>query len=224
MRRLVAPPLDRVSAVLDRPAISPNAVTGVGAAIGIVGCVFIARGWFLAGLGLFLVNRVVDGLDGPLARRRPPTTLGPMFDLLADHLIYEGFVIAMAIVRPEARLASVVLVSTYVMNSVSVLVTGQLLDAHHVAGADERGLRLPAGFAEGTETIAVYVLMALWPDAYELLAWIFSAVVAATVLQRLVFLRRSLGRGAVAVPADAKYEPAGDGKGDEERDRGQETR
>ena len=50
---------------------------------------------------------------------------------------------------------------------------------------DERSLRFTAGLAEGTETIAAYVLICLLPAHAEIIVWAFAAIVGVTVLQRV---------------------------------------
>ncbi|MFB3819856.1 MAG: CDP-alcohol phosphatidyltransferase family protein [Candidatus Methylomirabilales bacterium] len=65
-----------------------------------------------AGLALFLVAGITDGLDGFVARtRRQKTTLGMVLDPLADKLLLTSTVIVLTILRELPRWFTVILVS-----------------------------------------------------------------------------------------------------------------
>ncbi|MGQ7148234.1 CDP-alcohol phosphatidyltransferase family protein, partial [Escherichia sp. SS-MK2] len=57
-----------------------------------------ALGWYLAALVVILLNRLLDGLDGALARRRGLTDAGGFLDISLDFLFYAlvpfGFILA----------------------------------------------------------------------------------------------------------------------------------
>lgn len=66
----IKPLLHQCVRVLDKPGITPDGLTLVGFAIGVLALPFLALGWYLAALVVILLNRLLDGLDGALARRR----------------------------------------------------------------------------------------------------------------------------------------------------------
>ncbi|CTQ01549.1 hypothetical protein BN1200_1040062 [Klebsiella variicola] len=70
------PLLNAVAGALDRPGISPDGLTLLGFAIGVLALPFLALGWYSAALVAILFNRLLDGLDGALARRRGLTDAG----------------------------------------------------------------------------------------------------------------------------------------------------
>ncbi len=184
-------PLDRAVVPLERLGISPNAVTATGFAFGVAACVAIAnRHWWL-GLVLWLANRLGDGLDGPLARRRGATDLGGMLDVIADFAIYGGVLVAIGIALPETRVACLVVFLTYYLSGSLFLAFSSLATKRQLEG-DGRSLQFPAGIAEGTETIAAYVLIFAFPAQAEVLLWIWAALVAITLLQRLAIITRLL--------------------------------
>lgn len=184
VRRLLAAPLDRAAALLDRAGIAPLALTGLGWVVGVAACVAAATGhWSLALVG-WLLNRTLDGLDGPLARRRGATDLGGYLDLLADFSIYAGFVLAVGLERPEARVACLVLLTTYYLSGTAFLALSPLLERRGVTG-DGRSLLFVGGLAEGTETVLAYVAFCLLPERAEAVAWVFAVMVGITAVQRV---------------------------------------
>lgn len=191
-RRLVEPAVGATARRLDRAGLSPTALTAAGFAAGVGACVAAALAVWPLALGLWLANRALDGLDGPLARMRGATDRGGFLDIAADFAVYAGFVLAVAIAEPDARLACVALLVAYYVSGTAFLAWSSLAERRAFATGDERSLRFVGGLAEGTETIAVYVLFCLLPGSAATIAWAFTVLVAITALQRVVFAVRAL--------------------------------
>ena len=193
-RARLAPALDRGAAVLDGIGVPAWALTALGLVVGVGACAAAALGrWDLA-LVLWLANRTLDGLDGPLARLGGASELGGMLDFVADFVVYSGFVVGVAIAEPGARLACVVLLATYLVNNVALLSFSSMVERLRLSFGDERSLRFTTGLAEGTETIVAYVLFCLFPSAAAGIAWGFAALVAVTAVQRVALAAQVLGR------------------------------
>ena len=94
----IKPLLHQCVRVLDKPGITPDGLTLVGFAIGVLALPFLALGCYLAALVAILLNRLLDGLDGALARRRGLTDAGGFLDISLDFLFYAlvpfGFILA----------------------------------------------------------------------------------------------------------------------------------
>lgn len=84
----IKPLLHQCVRVLDKPGITPDGLTLVGFAIGVLALPFLALGWYLTALVVILLNRLLDGLDGALARRRGLTDAGGFLDISLDFLFY----------------------------------------------------------------------------------------------------------------------------------------
>lgn len=184
-RRLLSPPLDAAAGALAAARVPALAVTGAGWLAGVGCCVGVAGGHWTAGLVLWLLNRLLDGLDGPLARRTGASDLGGFLDIVADFSIYAGFVVAVAVAVPGARLAAAALLTAYYVSGTAFLALSSLVERRGGGLGDQRSLRFVGGLAEGTETIVVYVLFCLFPGHAALIAWLFTAAVAVTAVQRV---------------------------------------
>ena len=185
VRAAMAPGLHRVGRRLAAAGVRPVTLTAAGWAVGVGACVAVALGLWPLALALWLGNRLLDGLDGAVARATGPTDRGGFLDIVADFSIYAGFVVGLAIAVPSARLACVVLLSAYYVSGTAFLALSSLLERRRHRLGDERSLRFSGGLAEGTETVAVYVLLMLLPGHTELIVWLFAAAVAVTALQRV---------------------------------------
>ncbi len=202
VRRALEPTLDAAAAGLARLGFRATTLTVAGWVVGVAACVAVATShWHLALVG-WLLNRVLDGLDGPLARRTGSSDLGGFLDIVADFSIYGGFVVAAAIAEPDARLALVVLLGTYYLSGTAFLALSSVLERRGEAGradrdqlSDGRSLLFVGGLAEGTETVVVYALICLMPQHLSAIAWLFAAAVAVTAVQRIA-LGIHLLRGA----------------------------
>ena len=153
---------------------------------GLAGAAAISGGYFSAGLGLILANRLLDGLDGAVARANGPTVLGGYFDIVADFAFYVSVPLGFGLVDPANTQAALVLVASFVLTGVSFLAYA-VIAAERGARTDAHGRKsffYSTGLAEGGETIAVFIAFALFPAWFVPLAYAYAALCVLTVFQR----------------------------------------
>ena len=186
LRPLIDPPLNRAGRALAGWCITANMLTFTGLAVGLGGAVAIAFGHLWMGLALIIANRVLDGLDGAVARASAPTSLGGYFDIVADFAFYVSVPLGFGVMASANTLPALVLVASFVLTGVSFLAFAVI--------AAERGDRSEAhgkksffystGLAEGTETIAVFIAMCLFPAWFGVIAYAYAGLCVLTVFQR----------------------------------------
>jgi phosphatidylglycerophosphate synthase len=187
MRQMLAPVLTRAGAKLAAAGVPASALTAAGWIAGAGACAATAAAAWPAALGLWLANRLLDGLDGPTARAAGKATeAGGFLDIVADFSVYAGVVLGLAIAVPGARLACVALLTAYYISGTAFLALSSLAERRGQDLGDERSLRFIGGVAEGTETVIVYALLFLLPGQATVIAWAFAAAVAVTAGQRIV--------------------------------------
>jgi phosphatidylglycerophosphate synthase len=198
LRALAAPVLDRAGRRIAATGLPPTALTAAGWAAGAGACAATAlRAWPVA-VGLWLANRLLDGLDGPTARAAGSATeAGGFLDIVADFSVYAGVILGLAIAEPTARLACVALLAAYYISGTAFLALSSLAERRRQRLGDERSLRFVGGLAEGTETIAVYILLFLLPGQAVVIVWAFTAAVAITAAQRITLGTRLLRAPAI---------------------------
>jgi phosphatidylglycerophosphate synthase len=192
LRPLINPALDRVGGALAHRGVSANHVSVAGAASGALAGLAIGVGQPLAGLALVLASRLLDGLDGAIARARGPTDFGGYLDILCDYAFYLAVPLGFGFAAPAHLPFALLLVSTFTLTAVSFLA--------YAALAAKRGLETRAhglksffystGLAEGGETLLAFVLMCLWPAGFPVIASIFAGLCLLTVIQRSVIAWR----------------------------------
>lgn len=188
LRRLIDPPLDRLSAALDGARLGADHVTAIGFLIGLGGVAAIARGAFAAGLVLILVNRFLDGLDGALARRRGVSDRGGFLDIVADFVFYAAVPFGFALADPAANAVPAAFLVFSFMGTASSFLAYAVMAAKRGLSTELRGrksLYYLGGLTEGTETIVVFVLACLFPAWFPLIAWVFGALCWLTTATRV---------------------------------------
>jgi phosphatidylglycerophosphate synthase len=196
LRRWYSPYLAHLAAAVHRRGISAMFVSAAGLTLGLAAAASAGLSWWWPALGLWLGSRVVDGLDGAVARLGSPSPVGGFVDIVADFTAYGAFVIGVAAAVPEARLAAVVLLCTYYVSGAAFLAWSAAQKTSQTIGLaieDDRSVQFVGGFAEGFETIVAYALVCMMPTRAEAIFWVFAALVAVTAVQRIIFAYRDLG-------------------------------
>ena len=188
--------LEPLAARLAAQGAGADALSVTGFGLGLAAAGMIALGWPLAGLLGILANRLLDGLDGAVARIVGPTDRGAFLDIALDFLFYALVPLGFALANPaQNALAATVLTVSFVGTGSSFLAFATL--------AGQRGITMPAypnkgiaylgGLTEGAETIAVFVAMCLWPRAFPPLAYGFAALCFLTTVLRWRWGWQALG-------------------------------
>ena len=185
---LLKPSLNLMAVPLVRLGVSAEAVTLAGFAIGMGAAVAIASGRPVLGLGLLLVSRLLDGLDGAVARLTTPTDRGAFLDITLDFLFYASIPLSFAIADPpENALPAAVLLAGFVGATSTFLAFSVLAERRGLKSDDypQKGIYYLGGLTEATETILCFVLMCLWPEHFPVWAYGYAAMCAVTIMTRL---------------------------------------
>lgn len=185
---LLRPGLQAGARTLVRAGVRADAVTWTGFAIGLGAAVCIAHQAFLVGLGLLLLSRLLDGLDGAVARLTQPTDRGAFLDITLDFLFYASIPLAFAWADPlRNALAAATLLAAFVGTGSTFLAFAVLAERRGLTSAayPAKGLYYLGGLTEATETLLVFAAMSLWPQAFPVIAAGFAGLCVLTVLTRL---------------------------------------
>ena len=161
-----------------RFGLTANILTVSGFVIGLCCGLLIcaeAYGWALAAL---LLSRICDGLDGAIARLTKPTDFGGCLDIVCDFLFYAFVPFCFAVSHPEKAAAAAFLMLSFVGTGTSFLVYAILDAKQKVSNVRQpkttKSFAYLGGLTEGTETIAVFVLILLCPAYFTMIALLFG--------------------------------------------------
>ncbi|WAB80780.1 CDP-alcohol phosphatidyltransferase family protein [Microcella daejeonensis] len=202
-RALLARPVDAITRAVDRPGITPDGLTLAGLGLGLASA--LAAGlqlWALA-LVLWLVSRVVDGVDGALARRRradgrlsSESQAGGFLDITADFVVYGATVVGVAVGATAGFGAPwwpfLLVLLVYYVNGTAFLAFSSIAERTGRRIDDGRSLSFLGGLAEGTETIIVHALWLILPFWAWQIALVWVVVVGISATQRMVAGYRAL--------------------------------
>ncbi|MCG8615554.1 MAG: CDP-alcohol phosphatidyltransferase family protein [Desulfobacterales bacterium] len=187
--RLVQPLLRQTARRLKAFNIHPDQITLAGFIAGLTAIACIWAGLYKAGLVLIIINRCLDGLDGALARQTATTDAGGFLDICLDFLFYSGVVAGFVLADPTANgTAGAILLFTFMGTGSSFLAFAVMAEKHGLGNMKypNKSLYYMGGLAEGTETIAVFVLMCLFPEYFPGLAYGFAGMCAVTFTIRII--------------------------------------
>ena len=178
--------------------VSPNSITMLAMVVGLAAAGAAATQWYWLALGLWLLNRILDGLDGMVARTHDrQSDFGGYLDIVLDFIVYAAVPIGLYVGNPTAinALALVALLAAFYVNGASWIYLSAILEKR-AAGAGARGelttVTMPAGLVGGAETVLFYSAFLIWPG---IMPWLFAAMAAMVSIgigQRLWWARRNL--------------------------------
>ncbi|WP_425403785.1 CDP-alcohol phosphatidyltransferase family protein [Hwanghaeella sp.] len=188
MRKLIDPPLASAATVLKKAGVSANAVTVTSFMPGLGAAIALGFGEYALALALILVNRLMDGLDGAVARQTVPTDLGGYLDIVGDFIFYGAVPFGFAVAAPEANaLPAAFLLVSFIGTGSSFLAYAVVAEKRKIT-TDIRGKKsfyYLGGLTEGTETIVFFIACCLLPQNFPILAWIFGGLCWVTTLTRI---------------------------------------
>lgn len=188
IQRVLKPVLSRMAHGLVRAGVSADALTFIGFAIGMVAAVSIVFQHFMAGLVLLLLSRLMDGLDGAVARLTQPTDRGGFLDITLDFLFYASIPLAFAVANPaQNALPAAVLLASFMGTASSFLAFAIVAAKRGLASTElpDKSFYFLGGLTEATETIAAFAAMCLWPQWFGPIAYGFAALCAITTALRM---------------------------------------
>lgn len=193
LRPIIDGPLDAAGRRLSRYGLSATGATMLGLALGLAAAAAVAWQAYAAAFALILLNRLLDGLDGALARATTPTLRGGYLDIVVDYVFYAGIPLGFAIADPgQNALPAAALLAGFCLTCSSFLsfaaiaaACGLQTEAH-----GRKAFFYSTGVVEGTETILFFLLMTIIPSRFAELAWLFAALCVVTAVQRAVWAMR----------------------------------
>lgn len=186
---LIRPVVNRLAAVLHSRGASANAITLAGFATGLIAAYLIAGHAFLLGAAAIIASRLLDALDGAVARLATPTDAGGFLDITFDFLFYASIPLAFALADPPRNaLPAAVLLAAFIGTGSSFLAFAALAAKRglHNTAYPGKSFYFLGGLTEATETLACFLAMCVWPQFFAQLAYGFSVLCVLTITTRIV--------------------------------------
>ena len=192
----LAPALERVGRRLAVLGVTANGVTLAGWVASAAAAGLLAIGAYGAALAAIIASRLADGLDGAVARVQGPSDFGAYLDIVGDFLFYAAVPFGFALADADFALPASCLLFAFVGTGSTFLAFAILAAKRGVTASKPtaKSFYYLGGLTEGTETIALFALVCLWPAAFPALAYVFSALCWLTTATRILEAWRTFGR------------------------------
>ncbi|MBH0088031.1 CDP-alcohol phosphatidyltransferase family protein [Pseudoalteromonas sp. NSLLW218] len=186
---VIKPLLTPVVMLMHKRGMTADQLTVVGFLVGLLAVPLLAFEMWYGALVAITLNRILDGLDGALARyANQSSSAGGFLDITLDFLFYAAIPLGFILANPEQNaIAGSLLLATFIG-------TGSSFLAFAIA-AEKFKLEKPQfkyksfyylnGLTEGTETIALFIAFCIWPQHFAVMASIFAIACGITIFTRI---------------------------------------
>jgi len=186
---IIKPLLTPVVKLLHKRAITADQLTVAGFLIGLLAVPLLALEYWYAALVAIALNRILDGLDGALARyANQSSSAGGYLDITLDFLFYAAIPFGFILANPEQNaIAGSLLLATFIGTGSSFLAFAIAAEKFDIEKPQfkYKSFYYLNGLTEGTETITLFVAFCIWPQHFALLATLFSIACMITIFTRI---------------------------------------
>lgn len=158
---------------------------------GLAAALAVGLGFFDLALGLILLNRISDGLQGALARAGTESAFGRYLDIVLNFIFYGAVALGFAFYDAAGQaLTAAILIFSYLGLGATVLAYAVVAKTADLDDAGNGGGNLwvngLAGLVGNSEMTAALLVMALLPRYFGAIALVFALLCLATTCFRII--------------------------------------
>jgi phosphatidylglycerophosphate synthase len=186
--QMMAPSIQRLARQSRRLGLTANQLTLLGFLLGIFAAFLIAFEAHLAGAAAILASRLLDALDGAVARLTQATDAGGFLDIALDFVFYASIPLAFAFSDPARNaLPAAVLLAAFIGTGSSFLAFAVMAAKRGMSNlaTPNKSFYFLGGLTEASETLLCFMAMCVWPGLFIELAYGFAALCAITTATRI---------------------------------------
>lgn len=184
----MAPLIQRLARQSKRLGLTANQITLLGFFLGIFASFLIAFEAYMAGAIAILASRLLDALDGAVARLTQATDAGGFLDIAFDFVFYASIPLAFAFSDPSRNaLPAAVLLAAFIGTGSSFLAFAVMAAKRGLSNlaTPNKSFYFLGGLTEASETLACFMAMCAWPGLFIELAYGFATLCAITTATRI---------------------------------------
>jgi phosphatidylglycerophosphate synthase len=186
--QMMAPSIQRLARQAKRLGLTANQLTVLGFLLGLFAAFLIAFEAYLAGAAFILLSRLLDALDGAVARLTQATDAGGFLDIALDFVFYASIPLAFAFSDPSRNaLPAAVLLAAFIGTGSSFLAFAVMAAKRGLSNlaTPNKSFYFLGGLTEASETLLCFMAMCVWPGLFIELAYGFAALCAITTVTRI---------------------------------------
>jgi len=192
INKIFRPVLNEFAKILLKFNVKANSVTFTGFFFGLCCFYFIANAMFIYAAVFLFLNRFCDGLDGALARLIGETDVGAFYDIVLDFLFYALFPISFIFLDLENSYSICFLLISFVATQSTFLASAWIIEKNKLLISDDqkKSFFYVGGITEGFETIFCFLMMLLFYEYINYIAYIFGILCWITFITRVLFITK----------------------------------
>lgn len=196
IRPRIDPCLNAIGKRIASYGIAANSITVIGFLFGIAAMIMIAMEQYSVGAIFIACNRLLDGLDGAVARNSILSDFGGFLDIVCDFIIYAGIVFAFGTHQDNALYAAF-LIFSFIGPMVSFLAYAIIAAKRQIntTRCGKKSFYYLGGVCEGTETAFVLFLFCLYPQYFATICIAYGVLCWLTTLGRIYRTWVDFGKG-----------------------------
>ncbi len=160
-------------------SLPPSWVTLAGLLLGLGAALAASQGLWLFAFSLFIANRLLDGLDGEMARLSDGSSdAGGYTDITADTVVYAAVPLGVAVGTDIGHIwpLTALLLASFYVNTITWTYLAALIEKRQSSTQRPTSVVMPRGLVEGGETFVFFSLMLLIPSRLD---WIMALMAGA---------------------------------------------
>lgn len=191
IRKIINPPLNAAAQIIAKTPVTGNGLSITGFLFGLSACLCLVFQYGLYAFGFLVLNRLCDGLDGAVARKKNINSdFGGYLDITLDYLVYAGipFFAAIGFMDASAFFAAAFVIYSFIASGVTFLAHAIMAAKNNMDDKNHQGHKsffFARGFMEGAETIIFMGLVCLLPQYFEFLCYGFGILCWITAAARI---------------------------------------
>lgn len=151
-------------------------------------------------LGLWYLNRLLDGMDGTVARvNNKQSDFGGYLDIVLDMVAYVSIPLGLAFAqnRIDVFIALTLLFASFYINSAAWMMLAANLEKRKVASSENSELTsvtMPTAIIEGAEAIVIYSLFLIFPSNLSFWFGLLAVLVLLSAVLQVAWAYRHMSR------------------------------
>ena len=185
--KILKPLLNFLASFFYLMGVNANYISVAGLFLSFASFVLILNGIFIVALFVFLLGRILDGVDGNLANKTSITEFGGFIDIVCDFISYSIIPLAFILNDNSNAIFGSILLTTFFGTSSTFFGIAIFENKRKIKKKPSKSFYYVGGFMGGAVTIGFLSLMFLFPDKFNLIALIFSVLCILSTIERIYY-------------------------------------
>ena len=185
--KIFKPFLELVASPLYKLGVNANYISLLGLSLSFLSFYLILKDLNNIALFVFLLGRILDGVDGIIANKTRITEFGGFIDIVFDLISYSLVPLAFILKDNSNAIFGSILLATFFGTSSAFFGIAIFENNKFIKRNPEKSFYHVGGFMGGAITIFFLSLMFIFPEKFNLIALIFSVLCILGTIERIFY-------------------------------------